>query len=220
LAGTRLGTRVSSCAHPLGTLAATPRRERGRGLRCLCRSLEGALPVSDQVVRLVAFGVLLLHGLGHGGALGAMAWIALRPGSDTGAWTAARSWLWPSAAPETATLAASAFWIVSLIGFVIAALAFWFGWGDAWQPRSPSEPPWFQASASSACFGTWPMFNTTVAARRERRRARGSPATPLGAAGTSGRCRAGGRAQEWWLGTMTTSYGRVRSQLHRSRARR
>jgi hypothetical protein len=118
--------------------------------------------MSDQVVRLVSFGVLLLHGLGHGGALGAMAWIALRPGSDTGAWTAARSWLWPSAAPETATLAASAFWIVSLIGFVIAALTFWFGWGDAWRAIAIG-------SAVVSCvgivlfFGTWPMFNTVAA---------------------------------------------------------
>jgi hypothetical protein len=46
-------------------------------------------------------------------------------------WTAAWSWLWPSAAPETAPLVASAFWIASIIGFVIAALAYWFGWGDA-----------------------------------------------------------------------------------------
>jgi len=47
--------------------------------------------MSDQTIKLIAAGVLLLHGLGHGGALGALAWIRLRPGTITGDWHAARS---------------------------------------------------------------------------------------------------------------------------------
>ncbi len=79
--------------------------------------------MSDQLVRVVCLGALLLHGLGHGGALGAIAWIRLRPNTNSGAWTAARSWLVPSLAPATATLVASVFWVVALAGFVATALA-------------------------------------------------------------------------------------------------
>ena len=49
--------------------------------------------MSDSSVRLVILGALLLHGISHGGALAALAWIGARPGSDTGSWQAARSWL-------------------------------------------------------------------------------------------------------------------------------
>ena len=118
--------------------------------------------MSDQVVRLVSFVVLLAHGLGHGGALGALAWIALRPGSDTGAWTAARSWLWPSVAPGTATLVASAFWIVSLVGFVVAALSYWFGGGDAWRAMAIGSAL-VSGVGIVLFFGNWPMFNTLAA---------------------------------------------------------
>jgi hypothetical protein len=90
--------------------------------------------VSDQAVRVVWFGMLLVHGLGHFGALAALALLAQRHGAATGSSTAARSWLVPSLAPGTATIVASAFWIASLVGFVSAALLFWFGNGDAWQP--------------------------------------------------------------------------------------
>lgn len=118
--------------------------------------------MSDQLVRLVSFGVLLLHGLGHGGALGALAWIALRPGSDSGGWTAARSWLLPSLAPGVATLTASAFWIVSLFGFVVAALAFWFVGNDAWRVIAVSSAV-VSGVGVVLFFGTWPMFNTLAA---------------------------------------------------------
>jgi hypothetical protein len=67
-------------------------------------SLHWSPPVSDQAVRVVWFGMLLVHGLGHFGAVAALAWLAARPGTATGAWTAARSWLVPSLAPGTATL--------------------------------------------------------------------------------------------------------------------
>ena len=118
--------------------------------------------MSDQAVRLVWFAMLLLHGLGHGGALGALAWIAARPGSNTGAWTAAHSWLLPSLAPATSTLVAAGFWIVSLVGFVTAALLFWFGSGEAWQPIAIGS-----AIVSTVgivmFFGNWPLFNTIAA---------------------------------------------------------
>jgi hypothetical protein len=117
--------------------------------------------MSDQMTRLVVAGVLLVHGLGHAGALGALAWIGLR-GGDTGAWLPARSWLLPSMPSGTATAIASIFWIVSLVGFVVAAGALWFGVGDWWRGVA------FVSALVSTVgivlfFGTWPIFNTVAA---------------------------------------------------------
>jgi len=120
--------------------------------------------MSDQTIKIVIAAVLLLHGLGHGGALGALIWIRFRPGDDTGAWLAARSWLFPSLPAATVTAVASVFWVLSLIGFVAAALSFWgiLMPGDAWR----------QLAVASAIvsilgivlfFGTWPTFNTIAA---------------------------------------------------------
>ncbi len=120
--------------------------------------------MSDQTIKLVAAGVLLLHGLGHGGALGALAWIRFRPGTPTGGWLAARSWLVPSLPTDTATTLASALWIASLAGFAIAAMSFWGVVipGSVWRPLAVAS-----ALASIAgitlFFGTWPMFNTFAA---------------------------------------------------------
>lgn len=117
--------------------------------------------MSDQAVRVAWFGMLLLHGLGHGGALAALVWLVLRPGTATGAWTAARSWLAPSLGPGSATVAASTCWTASLVGFVAAALLFWFG-GDAWQPLAVASA--VVSTVGVVLFlGTWPMFNTVAA---------------------------------------------------------
>jgi hypothetical protein len=120
--------------------------------------------MSDQTIKLIAAGVLLLHGLGHGGALGALVWIRLRPGTPTGDWVSARSWLIPSLTAEAATTLAGAFWIVSLIGFVIAAMSFWGVLipGSVWRPLAVASA--FVSIAGITCFlGTWPMFNTLAA---------------------------------------------------------
>ena len=98
--------------------------------------------MSDQAVRVVWCGMLLVHGLGHFGALAAVAWWALRPGTATGAWTAARSRLAPSLAPGTAALVAGAFWTAALVGFVSAVVS---------------------TVGMVLFFGTWPMFNTVAA---------------------------------------------------------
>ena len=120
--------------------------------------------MSDQALRLVISAAVLLHGLGHGGAIVALAWLAWRPGTNTGSWTAARSWLLPSLEPRTATIVACAFWIVALVGFVATVLAFW---GvvlptAAWQPLAIVS-----AIVSTAgivvFFGNWPLFNTLAA---------------------------------------------------------
>jgi hypothetical protein len=118
--------------------------------------------MSIQMTRILVAGALLLHGLGHGGALGAL--IAIGRGMSGGAWRPARSWLVPSLAAPAARTVASIFWIASMIGFVAAALSFWglLVPGDVWRQL---------ALASSAVsilgitlfLGTWPVFNTVAA---------------------------------------------------------
>ena len=115
-------------------------------------------------LRAVIFGVLLVHGLGHGGALGALLWLARWPGSTTGGWQAARSWVLPGIEPSTATAVAGAFWILSLVGFVAAALAFW----ELVLPNEVWRPVAVLAAIVSLAgivlfLGTWPTFNTLAA---------------------------------------------------------
>jgi hypothetical protein len=120
--------------------------------------------MSDQTIKLIAAGVLLLHGLGHGGALGALAWIGLRPGSSTGDWHAARSWLVPTLSADTATILASALWILSLVGFVIGAMSFWgvLVPASVWRPLAVASAL-VSIVGITFFFGTWPMFNTLAA---------------------------------------------------------
>ena len=119
--------------------------------------------MSDSTLRLVIGGVLLLHGLGHGGAVGALAWIGRFGPGRTGAWKPAKSWLVPSLTGSAAAIVASAFWVAALAGFVPAALSFW---GilpvELWQPLAVAS-----AAVSMAgiivFFGNWPLFNTLAA---------------------------------------------------------
>ena len=120
--------------------------------------------MSDQMLRTVLGGVLLLHGLGHAGAIGALAWIARFGPGRTGGWTAARSWLLPDLQPSAATAVACAVWALALIGFVATALAFW-GVGlpvDAWRGLALASAV-VSAVGIVLYFGTWPMFNTLAA---------------------------------------------------------
>lgn len=117
--------------------------------------------------KLVAAGlpiVLFLHGLGHGGAIAALAWIAAWPNGPTGDWHAARSWLLSGLPPTGATVIACTFWAVALLGFVAAALAL----AGVLVPGGAVRP---LATASAIVslvgiglfLGTWPPFNTIAA---------------------------------------------------------
>jgi len=120
--------------------------------------------MSAQTIRVLIAGALLLHGLGHGGAIGALIWTGRRPRTDTGGWLAARSWLFPSLPAPAATTVAGIFWILSLIGFVAAALSFWgiLVPGEAW--RSLALISSIVSTLGIALFlGTWPTFNTLAA---------------------------------------------------------
>jgi len=118
--------------------------------------------MSDQTAKVLISGVLLVHGLGHGGALAALIWIALRPGTNTSGRVAARSWLFPSLRPKTAAIVASAFWIVSLVGFVATVLALWLVPGDAWRMLAVGSAI-VSTVGIALFFGTWPIFNTLAA---------------------------------------------------------
>ena len=91
-------------------------------------------------------------------------WIGLRPGTDTVGWLAARSWLFRSLSAPIATTIASVFWMLSLLGFVAAALAFWGTLvpGEAWRPLAVASAV-VSTVGIVLFFGTWPMFNTLAA---------------------------------------------------------
>ena len=120
--------------------------------------------MSDQMLRLVVGGVLLVHGLGHGGALSALIWLRVRPGANTGNWLPARSWLIPALPADTAMALAGAFWIVALAGFVLAALSFWgiLVPAGVWQPLGVGTAL-VSLAGIVLFFGTWPIFNTVAA---------------------------------------------------------
>lgn len=120
--------------------------------------------MSDQLLRLVIPGALLLHGLGHGGAMAALAWIAARPDDPTGHWHAARSWLLPGLDGRTATAMACAFWVVALVGFAIVAASL-AGVVSAGLWRPVGVVAAVVSLAGIVVFaGTWPTFNTLAAA--------------------------------------------------------
>lgn len=118
--------------------------------------------MSTSTIQIIIGAVLLLHGLGHIGALAALSFTGR--GRDTGGWKSARSWLVPSLAPGTARAIASVFWVLSAVGFVAAALSFW-------GILLPTDI-WRQLAAVFAIvsavgivlfLGTWPVFNTIAA---------------------------------------------------------
>lgn len=120
--------------------------------------------MSTQFIIFIVGAVLLVHGIAHVGPISAYIWIKARPGDNTSGWLTARSWLFPSLPPTAATVVASVFWILCIIGFVAAALSLW---GIIF-PRET----WHQLAIASAIisstgivlfFGTWPIFNTIAA---------------------------------------------------------
>ena len=118
--------------------------------------------MSTQTIRLIIVGVLFLHGIAHLGALATL--FVNRAGHDTAKWLPARSWLFPSLTPDAATTIASAFWVLSTIGFVAAVLSFWgiLIPGDLWRLLAVVTSI-VSATGIVLVLGTWPIFNTTAA---------------------------------------------------------
>ena len=118
--------------------------------------------MSDQVVKILIAGVLLLHGLGHAGVVGAL--IANSRGISTGPFLPARSWLFPSLPTAAARTLASAFWILAAIGFVAAAMSFWgiLVPGDMWRQIAVVFAV-VSGLGILLFWGTWPTFNMLAA---------------------------------------------------------
>ncbi len=116
--------------------------------------------MSADNTRFLIGGVLLIHGLGHGGALGALLWMRALPNSPTGGWLAARTWLAPTVNTSELTWIAMAFWFVALIGFVSASLSFWgvVVPGDWWRQLAVVSAS-VSLTGMIVFFGTWPAFN-------------------------------------------------------------
>lgn len=120
--------------------------------------------MDPQLASIALPAVLLAHGLGHGGAVAALAWIAARPGDPTGGWHAARSWLLPGLSASAATTLACAFWALALVGFATAALAL----AGVVVPSAALGPVAIASAVISLVgiglfLGTWPAFNTVAA---------------------------------------------------------
>ncbi len=118
----------------------------------------------DPTIQLVLFGAFLVHGLGHAGPLGTLVALGFRPGINTGHWTPAQSWLFPSLSHAAATTVASLFWTVSLIGFVLVALSFraFLLPEDAWRPLAIVSAL-VSAVGIALFFRNWPMSSTVAA---------------------------------------------------------
>lgn len=118
--------------------------------------------ISAQFVKIIIAAVLLIHGLGHIGAIGAL--IAIDRGVDGGKWRSARSWLFPKLAPKVATMIAIIFWTLSLLGFLAAAFSFWgvIIPGELWRTLALIFA-FISFFGITLFWGRWPMFNTLAA---------------------------------------------------------
>ena len=120
--------------------------------------------MSDQALHLVLGAILLVHGIAHVGPIGAMWWVATGHHTPAGTWSAAHSWALPMLASRTATTVAATFWVVSIVGFTLAALAFW-GIGlssDLWPPLGAASAL-VSGTGIVLFFGSWPAFNAIAA---------------------------------------------------------
>lgn len=118
--------------------------------------------MSDQTWKLLIAAVLLLHGLGHLGALAGTIWH--QSAGTRGSWMSDRSWLLPMLSARTAMAVAGVFWVLSAIGFVAAALSFWglLVPGELWRQLALYSS--VVSSIGIILFlGTWPTFNTLAA---------------------------------------------------------
>jgi len=122
--------------------------------------------MSTENLKFLITAVLSIHGLGHGGAIGALIWRKFDGTApvDQSGWLAARSWLFPSLDASAAMTIAMGFWIVAMIGFIATALSLWgvLAPGDAWRILAVVSA--VVSSVGIVLFaGTWPAFNTVAA---------------------------------------------------------
>jgi hypothetical protein len=89
--------------------------------------------LTAQTIRILVTAALLLHGIAHAIALGALVLQSL--GGRSKSQVAVRSWLFPSTSANTAAAIAVPFWMVSTLGFLAAAMSYWgfLVGGEAWR---------------------------------------------------------------------------------------
>jgi len=114
----------------------------------------------DQA-RFLVIALLTGHGIAHGGAIGALWWIATHDG-PTGGWAAARIWAMPTLAAATATNVAIAFWLVSMLGFIAAGLSLALLPTEAWRLLAIGSAA-ISLVGIVLFAGTWPPFNMLAA---------------------------------------------------------
>lgn len=120
--------------------------------------------MSGRTIRLVIAAVLLVHGLGHGIAAGALVFMHGREEAIAGL-RAAQSWLLPSLSPVAATTLATTISVLALVGFVAATMAFWgvLVPGGAWR-RLAVVSAIVSTVGIVLFFGAWlPLPNTLAA---------------------------------------------------------
>ena len=120
--------------------------------------------MSTNTIKLLIAVVLLVHGLGHIGALMSIIVNWRARGTSTGAWLPARSWLLPALTPQVAKTIACTFWVLSTLGFVAAAMSFWgiLLPGDIWRQLALVTSV-ISTLGIFLFLGTWPTFNTVAA---------------------------------------------------------
>ncbi len=118
--------------------------------------------MAPELIKIIIAAVLLIHGLGHIGAIGAL--IAIDRGMDGGKWRSARMWLFPNVAPRASKWIAITFWALSLLGFLAAALSFWgiLIPGEVWRTLALIFA-FISFTGITLFWGRWPMFNTLAA---------------------------------------------------------
>jgi hypothetical protein len=127
--------------------------------------------MTAEALRVAIAVVLLLHGVAHLVALGALVAILVGVQSPTG--PVPRLWALPRLSPRAGALAGALLWAAATAGFLGAAGAFWGVWlnASAWRPLA-SGASLISLVGIAVFAGTWPgspsrnrsVLNTAIAA--------------------------------------------------------
>lgn len=127
--------------------------------------------MTAEALRVAIAVVLLLHGVAHVVALGALVAILVGVQSPTG--PVPRLWALPRLSPRAGALAGALLWAAAAAGFVGAAGAFWGVWlnASAWRPLA-SIASLVSLLGIAVFAGTWPgspnrnrsVLNTAIGA--------------------------------------------------------
>jgi hypothetical protein len=104
--------------------------------------------MSDQTVRILIAGALLVHGIGH----------------TLGFWRPVNSWLLGGLSESARRTISSIFWTLSAIGFIAASLGFLgFIVPNEWWRELAIASSLISLTGLILFIGNWPVFNTVGA---------------------------------------------------------